>query len=149
MVAAKIANLRDGETKAGAQISAPVSQQDAAKLLQVSRGSVQNAAVVRREGVPELVEAVEKGEVAVPPRGPQQCPCTRVPAGPCRSTSEGEGAIRRPAGAREPLSNPTTAVRPRSPEPLFLPQSRPLPPCRSTGGDSNLRPAIGIVPAES
>jgi hypothetical protein len=73
MVARRIANLGEGRPpKAGepslfetAQISA-VSQTDAAALLtNVSRGSVQNAATVQREGVPELVRAVDQGEIAV------------------------------------------------------------------------------------
>ncbi len=64
MVAAKIATARQGERTDLAQISAR-SQADAAQLLNVSRGRVQNAAAVRRDGIPELVEQVERGEIAV------------------------------------------------------------------------------------
>lgn len=63
MVAAKIANLPVGANQ-HAQISAP-SQKDAAEMLSVSRGSVQNARRVLDEGALELVEAVERGDVAV------------------------------------------------------------------------------------
>jgi N6-adenosine-specific RNA methylase IME4 len=55
MVAAKIANLRDGVTKTGAAIDAPVSQGDAGAMLNVSRESVQRATKVREHGAPELV----------------------------------------------------------------------------------------------
>ena len=65
MVAAGLANLADGVTKSGAQICAPVSQGDAARLLNVSRRSVQHAADVREHGAAELVEAVQTGRVAV------------------------------------------------------------------------------------
>jgi ParB-like chromosome segregation protein Spo0J len=65
MIAAKLANLRDGQTKAAASIDAPLSQPEAAGLLNVSRSAIQRAEVVRREGVPELVEAVESGAVTV------------------------------------------------------------------------------------
>lgn len=51
MVAAKIANLGEGRPTKTADISA-VSQSDAAEMLNVSRGSVQNAATVRDRGTP-------------------------------------------------------------------------------------------------
>lgn len=63
MVAAKIANLSEGRPKTGA--IAPVSQSDAADLLSVSRDSVKRAATVQREGSANIVDAVERGEVAV------------------------------------------------------------------------------------
>lgn len=64
MIAAKLANLGEGRPAETAQISA-VSQPDAARLLNVSRGSVQNAAAVQRTGTPELQTAVEQGAVSV------------------------------------------------------------------------------------
>lgn len=73
-VAAKLANLAHGQKKSDAQICAsdssepdrlPVSQSEAATLLNVSRRSVQLAATVQKEGVPELAELVARGEVKV------------------------------------------------------------------------------------
>jgi hypothetical protein len=64
MVAAKVATLTDGQHKRGAQTCAP-SQPDAAKALGVSRRSVQSAREVVTKGTPELVEAVERGQVSV------------------------------------------------------------------------------------
>lgn len=67
MVAAKLANMRQG-SRTDLQPSAhvrEVSQPDAAKMLNVSVRSVQNAAAVVREASPELVKQVERGEVSV------------------------------------------------------------------------------------
>jgi N6-adenosine-specific RNA methylase IME4 len=64
MVAAKLANLGEGRPINTAQTCA-VSQEQAAELLNVSRRGVQNAKVVRRDGAPELVAAVEQGKVSV------------------------------------------------------------------------------------
>jgi ParB-like chromosome segregation protein Spo0J len=64
MVAAKIANLAPGRPAETAAIDA-VSQTAAAEMLNVSRESVQRAAVVVEHGMPELAEAVEAGEVSV------------------------------------------------------------------------------------
>lgn len=64
-IAAKLANMKEGRPSSDtAQIYA-VSQEDAAKMLQVSRSSVQHAKVVLEHGSPELIQAVEQGEVAV------------------------------------------------------------------------------------
>jgi hypothetical protein len=65
MVAAKLANLPKHIHKDDASIEASVSQTDAADLLNVSRSAVQRAKVVQDHGVPELTQAVERGEVAV------------------------------------------------------------------------------------
>jgi hypothetical protein len=67
MVADKIATLRLGANqhmKEGAQICAP-SQEEAAKRMNVSRRSVQNARFVHEHGIPELQAAVESGRVSV------------------------------------------------------------------------------------
>lgn len=64
MIAAKLASLEEGRPKKTAQFCA-VSQDQAADLLNVSRRTVQDAAKVRREGVPELVRAVEQGQLPV------------------------------------------------------------------------------------
>jgi N6-adenosine-specific RNA methylase IME4 len=64
-VAAKLANLKDGQTKAGAQICAATSQEDAAERLHVSRRSVQHAAVVRDKAEAEIQREVERGTLSV------------------------------------------------------------------------------------
>lgn len=63
MVAAKIAALPRG-TNQHASIEAP-SQEDAARLLNVGRASVQRARKVAEEAAPQLREAVEAGRVSV------------------------------------------------------------------------------------
>lgn len=73
MVAAKIANLRHGGDRSKAPNGAlpgigretPVTQADAAEMLNVSERSVERAATVQREGAPNIIDAVERGEVAV------------------------------------------------------------------------------------
>jgi hypothetical protein len=66
MVAATIATMRQGErTDLPSRDGNSLSQADAGRLLNVSTKSVERAATVRREGSPELVEAVERGEVPV------------------------------------------------------------------------------------
>lgn len=64
MVAAKIATARQGERTDLAPIGAR-SDADAAQLLNVGERSVERAKAVNRGGVPELVQAVERGEIAV------------------------------------------------------------------------------------
>ncbi|MBB5270312.1 hypothetical protein [Quisquiliibacterium transsilvanicum] len=65
MVAGKLAKLRKGANQ-HAPIGAPaVSQDAAAELLNVGRRSVQRAREVLDHGAPELVAAVERGEVSV------------------------------------------------------------------------------------
>jgi hypothetical protein len=63
MVAANIAKLPKGSNQ-HAQICAP-SQAESAKLLNVSRRTVQHASSVREKGVPALQAAVTEGKVAV------------------------------------------------------------------------------------
>jgi N6-adenosine-specific RNA methylase IME4/ParB-like chromosome segregation protein Spo0J len=69
MIAAKLANLKDGQRKSsGASIGAPrteVSQIDAANKMGVGRMSVQRAKKVLDKGTPELAQAVESGQIAV------------------------------------------------------------------------------------
>lgn len=64
MVAARIANLKPGRPNETVEIST-VSQAEAAELLNVSRETVSKAKRVQDSGVPELVEAVDSGKVAV------------------------------------------------------------------------------------
>lgn len=62
-VAGKLATLPKGANQ-HAQICAP-SQSEAAKMLNVSRGSVQMAKQVQKTGAPEVAKAVESGEVSI------------------------------------------------------------------------------------
>lgn len=66
MVAAKLANVDSaGRPKEIASIEAIISQTDAAKMLNVSRSNVQRAAKVQKEGVRELADKVESGQMPV------------------------------------------------------------------------------------
>jgi hypothetical protein len=65
MIAEKLANLPPHRPSKSANLPTSVSQPVAAKLLNVSERSVRSAKVVRSQGVPELVEAVETGRMAV------------------------------------------------------------------------------------
>lgn len=67
MVAAKMANMEQGH-RSDLQPSAnlqKVSQEDAAKMLNVSTRTVASAAKVRKEADPEVVQAVERGVISV------------------------------------------------------------------------------------
>lgn len=64
MVAARIATMRRGERTDLASIDAK-SDAQAAEMLNVSEPSVERAKKVQRDGVPELVNAVESGDVSV------------------------------------------------------------------------------------
>ena len=63
LVAARLANMEPFRPKLSAQICA--SQDEAAQLLNVSRRSVQVAAVVDKAGSAAVVHAVERGDVSV------------------------------------------------------------------------------------
>jgi ParB-like chromosome segregation protein Spo0J len=63
MLAGKLANLKQGQKKANTAVA--VSQQEAAKRLQVSIDSVQRAQKVHALGTAELIQAVETGEITV------------------------------------------------------------------------------------
>lgn len=64
MVAAKLSTMGQGARTDLASIEA-TSQVDAAELLNVSRSAVQRAKTVVDDGAPELIAAVERGDVAV------------------------------------------------------------------------------------
>jgi N6-adenosine-specific RNA methylase IME4/ParB-like chromosome segregation protein Spo0J len=64
MVAAKLATLKQGARTDLSPIG-EMSQGQAATLLNVGKRSVERAAEVRDHGAPELVQAVERGEVSV------------------------------------------------------------------------------------
>jgi hypothetical protein len=63
MVAARIANLKDGQRASSKEEA--VTQAQAAQLLNVSKSSVERAAKVQTHGVPELAEKVDAGELPV------------------------------------------------------------------------------------
>lgn len=66
MVAAKLATLRHGEKKADSGIPlSPISQADAAEKLNVSTDSVKQARKVRKDATPEVIAAVEHGELSL------------------------------------------------------------------------------------
>lgn len=65
MVAAKLANMRQGERTDLSENSGRFSQEAAAKALKVSPDLVGSAKKVREKGVSELVQAVEAGEISV------------------------------------------------------------------------------------
>ncbi|MDQ5907481.1 MAG: hypothetical protein QG590_1966 [Pseudomonadota bacterium] len=67
IVAAKIANLSDGQRadRSANLPTSPVTQADAAALLNVSERTVRSARRVVESGAPELLEAVESGQVSV------------------------------------------------------------------------------------
>jgi ParB-like chromosome segregation protein Spo0J len=70
MLAGRVANLRREDTlkqnrDTDPSIDGSVSRDDAARMLNVSTASVDRAKLVLSQGVPELVRAVDDGEVAV------------------------------------------------------------------------------------
>jgi len=64
MVASRLANLKDGQKKSGAEIYAP-SQAEAAHSLGVSRESTQFARKVQQHAAPSVARAVDAGHLAV------------------------------------------------------------------------------------
>ena len=63
-VAARIATLTDGHRQVGKFADVP-TQAEAAKLLNVSERQVRSARAVQRTALPEIVEAVDRGEVSL------------------------------------------------------------------------------------
>jgi hypothetical protein len=64
MVGARLANLGRGRQPANAQIKA-FTQDDAASMLNVSRTTIQSAKQVIDTNTPELIAAVEQGQITV------------------------------------------------------------------------------------
>jgi ParB-like chromosome segregation protein Spo0J len=64
MIAAKLATLADGQRQVG-KFANVHTQAEAASILNVGERSVRSAREVIDDGVPELIEAVERGEVSV------------------------------------------------------------------------------------
>ena len=66
MVAASLANLSNGQRSSSANLpSTPVTQPQAAELLQVSERSVRTAAKVERTAPSEVIEAVKAGNISL------------------------------------------------------------------------------------
>jgi hypothetical protein len=65
MVAAKLANMKVGDNQYGPAERPNLSQAQAAKMLKTSEKSVRRAKTVQKHGEPELVAAVEAGDIAV------------------------------------------------------------------------------------
>lgn len=65
MTAAKLANLAPGRPQKTVDAGTVISQTKAADMFAVSRESVNAAAKIQNKGIPELVEAVEKGDVSL------------------------------------------------------------------------------------
>jgi hypothetical protein len=63
MVAAKLANLSDGQR--ADRVAGSIDLPTAAKMLNVSKSSIKRAKTVQREADPEIVKAVEGGDVSV------------------------------------------------------------------------------------
>jgi ParB-like chromosome segregation protein Spo0J len=69
MVAARMANLSQGrkvKTKASQDASLAVTQRQAARLIGVSRRTLQRASFIIKTGDPEVIEAIEKGTLTLP-----------------------------------------------------------------------------------
>lgn len=67
MVAEKIAQMTRGYPKQTGPIGPILSKGQAAELLNVSEHIVKRARTVREHGVPELIDAVQSGRMAVTP----------------------------------------------------------------------------------
>ena len=65
MCAERLANMKHGGDRKNESRDQLISRSDAAKMLNVSVPSLKRAAQVIEHGVPELVQAVERGEIAV------------------------------------------------------------------------------------
>ena len=63
MVAAKLADLRDGQR--ADRVAGSIDLPTAAKMLNVSESSIKRAKTVQRGAAPEIVRAVESGDVSV------------------------------------------------------------------------------------
>jgi hypothetical protein len=103
MVAATVANMRQGERTDLASIDARLSQPEAAAALKVSRSAVQRATKVRQKAVPEVVRAVETGSVSVS----QAATIADLPQ--VEQPAALERAIEQPRAPRVPKAAPVVA----------------------------------------
>jgi hypothetical protein len=67
--------MERGRPELNAQICALKAQPEAAELMNVSRRAVQHASAVQRDGVPELVEAVDGRQAGKPRSGEARIKC--------------------------------------------------------------------------
>jgi hypothetical protein len=122
MIAADLATLRDGEHKAGSPRGEALAktQEEAASMLEVGKRSVERARYVKDHGVPDLVVAVERGDVkvapaaefakAVPPLDQQRLIGEHgSPAAAVRATVKAK-ADRAANKIRKPVRNPKAAA---------------------------------------
>lgn len=65
MVAAKLAKMEQGRPKKAANLPVFPSQAETAEMLNVSERTIRTAKQVQEHGAPELIEAVEHGDVSV------------------------------------------------------------------------------------
>ncbi len=79
MVAAKIANMQQGERTDLSQICETLSQPQAAKLLNVSPRAVSSAKKVQASGDASLIADVESGKIAVSTAAKHVAAVTRYP----------------------------------------------------------------------
>lgn len=112
MIAAGLANMGRGRpVNASREAITPVTQEAAAERLDVSRASVQRAAVVVRDGTPELADAVRAGILDVN----TAARVTKLPAADQRAVSEAPdpkaaARLRLAATVRCPLLEPDRDV---------------------------------------
>jgi hypothetical protein len=101
-------NLGEGSVKGE-------SADQAAVAVNVSRGTVEAASKVLKHGVPELVEAVERGQVAVS----AAAVVASLPAEEQReAVAGGAAAVREKAVSAAPLTSPSTGTSPARLTPL-------------------------------
>jgi ParB-like chromosome segregation protein Spo0J len=109
MVAAKLADLKPGQraskkSAAGIQAAGRVSQQAAAKALNVSRDTVQGCAKIRREGSPETIAKVERGELSAH-AAMQQIKAATAAAPTSPHSAETEAADIKPVWRQQKFTN--------------------------------------------
>lgn len=117
MVAAKIATLAQGRPGKAANLPVLPTQPEAAALLNVSERTVRHAREVQERAAPELVEKVERGEIAVSirkfadPRGIKRQICALI-----RLSIATVGYV--PGAATRPLCPISRPLARKSPPPL-------------------------------
>jgi len=92
MIAARLTNLHDGQRadySAASQICKPVTQAQAAELMNVSPRSVAHAKTVQEHGSPKLQKAVDSGEIS-PSRAASEITETQKPIADRYDTKSGK-----------------------------------------------------------
>lgn len=120
--AAKLAKLGKGRPKKTPSAEG-VSQAVAAKMLDVSVASVERATAVAKNGAPELIAAVERGDVAVT----TAAAIATLPKAQQREAVEGgKKAMRRAAKAVHAKNKPRKPKAAIAGAPAFAPPSEPI-----------------------